>query len=119
MKKLPHIGIFWIYKSQIYLKSIQIDNIKPIDGFIDSDFAHYLVWDKISAQNSDFYLYEYEDIPRGRIVYDVKDRRYIVYSNEDIINSEEARNLIIEAFHLDNDRVLFQYDMHYKIEELI
>ena len=115
MKKVPHIGVFWIYKSKIYIKSTQTDNVKPIDGFIDSDFAHYEVWDEISSHNRNFYLYEYEDISRGRIVYDVKNAQYIVYSNDDIIHSEEAKNLIIKAFHLDKDKVLFQYDAHYKI----
>ena len=76
------IGIFWIYKSKIYLKSINMTEVKAIGYFVDSDFSHYQVWDKISLQNRDFYLYEYEDIPRGRVVYDVKNEKYIVYSNK-------------------------------------
>ena len=50
--------------------------IKAIDNFIGSDFAHYQVWGKISSQNKDFYLYDYEDIPRVRVVYDVKNAHY-------------------------------------------
>lgn len=110
------IGIFWIYKSQIYLKPIKVDEVKSINGFIDSDFSHYQVWDEISLQNKDFYLYEYEDIPRGRVIYDIKNSQYIVYSNNDVINSNEAKKLIVEAFHLNKNDILFQYDMHYKIE---
>ncbi|EHP30515.1 hypothetical protein SMGD1_1992 [Sulfurimonas gotlandica GD1] len=109
------VGVFWIYKQEIYLKCISIDTVKVINNFIDSDFAHYQIWDEISLQNKDFYLYEYEDIPRGRVIYDVENLRYIVYSNDNIINSSEAKKLIIEAFNLNESNVLFQYDMHYKI----
>lgn len=109
------IGIFWIYKSQIYLKTIKVDEVKSINSFMDSDFSHYQVWNEISSQNKDFYLYEYEDIPRGRVIYDIKNSQYIVYSNNDVINSNEAKKLIVEAFHLNKNDILFQYDMHYKI----
>jgi len=68
-------------------------------------------------QQRKLYLYEYEDIPRGRVVYSMDNAEYIVYSNEEIINSKEARNLIIGAFNLNREQVLFQYDAHYKILE--
>lgn len=110
------IGVFWIYKSKVYLKSVNVQDVKAIDGFIDSDFAHYHVWDEISSQNKDFYLYEYEDVPRGRIVYDVNNLQYIIYSNRDVINSDESKKAIIEAFKLEAYKVIFNYDAHYKIE---
>lgn len=113
------VGVFWIYKQQLYFKSIITDNVKSINNFIDSDFAHYEVWDEISSQNKDFYLYEYEDIPRGRVVYDAKNAEYIVYANDDIIISKEAKSLIINGFNLLNDKVLFKYDAHYKIKKAV
>lgn len=110
------IGVFWIYKSQIYLKLIKIDKVKAINGFIDSDFSHYQVWDEISLQNKDFYQYEYEDVPRGRVVFDVENTQYLIYSNNDIINSYESKEVIIKAFDLKENNILFKYDAHYKIE---
>ena len=109
------IGIFWIHKSKLYSKSIALDRVKSINGFIDSDFAHYKVWDEILSQNKDLYLYEYEEIPRGRIVFDVKQKLFIIYSNYDIINLDEAKRLIMDTFGLDNKAVSFQYDAHYKL----
>ncbi|WP_151900471.1 hypothetical protein [Sulfurimonas hydrogeniphila] len=109
------IGIFWIYNSKIYFKTVKIDAVKVINGFIDSNFSHYQVWDEISLQNKDFYLYEYEEVPRGRVVYDVDNKQYIVYSNEDIINSNESKSFIINAFDLSSANVLFEYDAHYEI----
>ena len=114
---MASIGIFWIHKSKLYSKSIALDRMKPINGFIDSDFAHYKVWDEIVSQNKDLYLYEYEEIPRrgGRIVFDMKQKLFIIYTNYDIINLDEAKRLIMDTFGLDNKAVSFQYDVHYKI----
>jgi len=110
------IGIFWIYKQNIYLKTIDIDSVEANNDFIDSDFAHYQIWDEISSQNKDFYLYEYEDIPRGRVIYDVKNANYIIYSSNDIINSDESKKIIVKAFDLNENSVIFKYDAHYEIK---
>jgi len=40
---MSSIGVFWIYKTQIYSKPIKVDDVKSINGFIDSDFSHYQV----------------------------------------------------------------------------
>lgn len=113
------IGIFWLYNNNIYLKSINIDSLKAIENFIDSNFAHYQVWDEISSQHKDFYLYEYEDIPRGRVVYDIANMQYIVYANNKTISSHESKTLIINAFILQRDKVVFLYDEHYEIKSSI
>ncbi len=109
------LEIFWIYKNKIHTKSIEINAVKSIKNFKDSDFSHYQAWNEISLQNKDFYLYEYEDIPRGRVVYDVENTQYIVYANSDIIISDEAKELIVNRFTLKKSKVLFKYDEHYKI----
>ena len=110
-----NIGVFWVYKSQIYVKSIHIDKVKPIQGFIDSDFAHYQVWSEISLQNRDFYLYEYEDIPRGRVVYNIEDNQFIIYCNKNILEDTVSKNLILERFNLLNEDTIFKEDEHYRI----
>ena len=109
------IGIFWIYKSKIYAKTISKSQIKPINAFIDSDFAHYKEWDKISLQNRELYLYEYEDIPRGRVVYDIEKNQYIIYCNEMLLKDKISKNLILKEFKLTKKNFIFKEDEHYKI----
>ena len=112
------IGVFWIYKSQIYGKTINTVVIKEVNKFIDSNFSHYQVWSEVSLKDKDFYLYEYEDIPRGRVIYDMENEQYIVYANEEIINSDIGKMLIIDMFSLQKSKVSFKYDEHYKIRKL-
>ena len=61
------------------------------------------------------HIIEYEDVPRGRVVYDIENTQYIIYSNDDIIISDEAKSLIIDKFKLIKSKTLFKYDSHYKI----
>jgi len=112
-KKL--VGVFWIFENQIFFETQKLKGIKPINGFKDSDLSHYQVWDKVKNQNSKFYLYEYEDIPRGRVVYDILNNQFIVYCNENILKEEESKKLILENFGLIDENYIFKEDEHYKI----
>ena len=111
------IGIFWIYQNKIYLKTQNLQKIKPINGFIDSDLSHYKVWDEIKSKNKDFYLYEYEEIPRGRVVYDTINHNFIIYCNKDILLNLQNKKQILETFKIKNKNYSFKEDEHYIIKK--
>jgi len=109
------IGIFWIYENKIFAKTQNLDEVKSINGFKDSDLSHYQVWDKIKNKHPKFYFFEYEDIPRGRIVYDVNKNRFIIYCNENILQDKISKKIILKKFDLINGQAIFKADSHYKI----
>jgi len=112
---MNRIGIFWIYEKQIFCEFQQLQTLKPINGFIDSDLAHYQIWEKVKTQHPKFYLYEYEEIPRGRVVYDLSADQFIVYCNEDLLKDGTSKKLIMKAFGLSGEKTVFKEDGHYKI----
>ena len=109
------VGIFWIYQDNIYAKLQDISLVKPIKGFIDSDLAHYKVWEEIKSQHPKLYLYEYEDIPRGRVVYDVVHDKFLVYCYKKIVKNKFHRSLIVDRFALEDKVISFHEDEHYHI----
>jgi len=109
------IGVFWIFGNQIFFETQKLEGIKSINGFKDSDLSHYQVWDKVKNQNSKFYLYEYEDIPRGRVVYDIEENQFIIYCNNNILKEEVLQKTILEKFQLLNENSIFKEDEHYRI----
>jgi len=109
------IGLFWIYDNQIFPVFQDLNDITEIDGFKDSDLSHYQIWDFIKTQHKKFYLYEYENIPRGRVVYDIKNDIFIIYCNMTILQDDNSKELIISAFILSNKKYIFKEDEHYKI----
>jgi len=62
-----------------------------------------------------FYLYEYEDIPRGRVVYNIKENQFIIYCNENTLQDEISKKLILEKFRILNENIIFKEDEHYRI----
>ena len=110
-----NIGVFWIFEKRVFFETQKLEDIKSINGFKDSDLYHYQVWNKVKNQHSKFYLYEYENIPRGRVVYDIKENLFIIYCNENILQKEISKKLILEKFQLLNENSIFKEDEHYRI----
>jgi len=112
------LGIFWIYDNQIFYKTQSLKEIKSINGFKDSDLSHYSVWDEVKNQHPKFYLYEYEDIPRGRVVFDVKNLKFIIYCNKYLLNDKNAIKFISKVFSLEDMNIDIVEDEHYYIRGL-
>ena len=110
-----NIGVFWIFENKVFSETQKLEDIKSINGFKDSDLSHYQVWDKIKTQHPKFYLYEYEDIPRGRVVYNIEENQFIIYCNENTLQEEISKKLILEKFQLLNINSIFKADEHYSI----
>ena len=110
------VGIFWIYQEQIFAKTVRVETIAPIAGYADSDFSHYTVWGEIVRRHPEVYLYEYEEVPRGRVVFNHNKAQYIVYAHHSLIKDKKKRTLITETFKLQEKTVLFKPDEHYTIK---
>jgi len=116
MSENKNIGIFWIYENDIFFETQSLKDINPINGFKDSDLSHYQAWDKIKNIHSKLYLHEYEDVPRGRIVFNIDELKFIVYCNKNILSSNQSKQLILKAFKLKKySGVDFIEDEHYEI----
>ena len=109
------IGVFWIFDNKVFLETQKLEDIKSINGFKDSDLSHYQAWDKVKTQHPKFYLYEYEDIPRGRIVYDIEKNEFIIYCNKNTLQEDISKKLISEKFKILNENMIFKEDEHYRI----
>jgi hypothetical protein len=59
------------------------------------------------------WLYEYEDWPRGRIVFDRSRDLYIIYADRKILTPEMIARIETQ-FHLPEDRTEIQSDLHYQ-----
>jgi hypothetical protein len=109
------IGVFWIFENKIFLETQKLEDIKSMNGFKDSDLSHYKVWDKVKNQHPKFYLYEYEDIPRGRVVYNIEENQFIIYCNKNTLKEEISKRLILDKFQLLSENSIFKEDEHYRI----
>jgi len=109
------IGIFWIYNNNIFSKKIELNKGIEYGNFLTDDFSHYEVWEEIKNTNKQLFYFEYEEIPRGRVVYDLINENFVIYANSNILRDKELISLIFKDFKLNNEKVTLKNDYHYEI----
>jgi hypothetical protein len=93
--------------------------VDSVNGFSDLPTSHYEYWDRVQAEIPELKIYEYEDIPRGRVVLKSENSQYIVYSSKVLVKDKTFRNRIIKAFCLPMNHTTFVSDLHYENPDTI
>ena len=75
--------------------------------------SHYEFWDTVKEKDPSKRRFEYEDIPRGRIVMDIK-KKFIVYGSGKLIEDNQFKKAIIGEFSLPKEQTVFKQDFHEK-----
>ncbi|EWH10114.1 hypothetical protein DS2_09217 [Catenovulum agarivorans DS-2] len=110
------IGIFWLYKQQIIGRAIDINQgIEGYKNIIDSPDTHIDLWEHsgyLREQYPEIIHYEYQQLPRGRVLYHQKNQFPIVYMDKQLHN-EPTQRLIRDFFALGERPVSWNRDEHY------
>ena len=90
MDKKYTVGIFWCI-DQLFISKLQLkepDGLSLKIGKVDSDYSHFYMWDTFSAA---FPYADFATFPRGRVIYDLNCKKYIIYSDICIPDKEIKR----------------------------
>ena len=116
MKKTKgKIGIFWVYHGAVLARPIEIVEGESQGDFIDSPDSHVHVWgdpDGFSRDYPELAERNYEDIPRGRVLYQPFEERFVIYLDTCLMNKTDKAELV-EAFKLTKEDYVFRSDPHY------
>jgi hypothetical protein len=75
------IGIFWYDQDRVIGIAHHFDqNDADSLGLIDSDYNHVQYWEKLRVENSHLQYIEYEEIPRGRVIFNTKKAQPMIQS---------------------------------------
>lgn len=113
----PEVGIFWIDDSDgtMFADSVSLEDAEQAGDFCDYGGSHYVVWGKAIRANPKWKGLEYEQIPRGRVVYkkDPKKPEFIVYMAK---RSVKFKSKVIRRFKLPTEHIRFDFsDEHYQM----
>ena len=108
------IGIYWYFESQLIVYAEDASSVKPVEGFSDVEMSHYEFWDTVKKKDPSKRNFEYEDIPRGRIVMDTKKEKFIVYGSSKLIEDNQFKTTVIAEFSLPKEQTVFKQDFHYE-----
>jgi hypothetical protein len=125
----PRIGIFWMIATktglQLLTASCAVSKAEPYGDCLTFGPGQYQVWQSWrrtrnlpAAARPIVRTYEYEDWPRGRIVFDCAKDRFMLYADRKLI-AAEIINRICDCFHLPKERTSIETDSHYRSTEAI
>ena len=110
------VGIFWIYRNKIIGKTYTLSEAEKYGDFLSPILGHYEYWEEIQKQVPELYYEEYENIPRGRVVFDRIKNKFVLLSSKKIIRSKSAVTAIKAFFSIpDNTKLIKKSDFHYEI----
>ncbi|MDO9167481.1 MAG: hypothetical protein Q7U18_00065 [Methylobacter sp.] len=113
---MAKIGVFWVHNGTVIGKAESLEaGIEGVPGIIDSNENHIDVW-KINRKWIREFPHlagvEYQEIPRGRVLFLKKENRPLVYLDKSLMPSEN-RLLISEFFEFEQGTALWRSDPHY------
>lgn len=122
------VGIFWgIPKPDgswtILIDATSLAEAEPYGDFLTHPRGHYEVWSRWQKRRAvplsgpsiseAIAHHEYEDFPRGRIVYNIKTRQFILYADRRL-QQEHAISSITGKFGLAPGTFVVRSDAHYR-----
>ncbi len=116
----PFVGIFWmdLQKSKVYSEKTLLGDAEDYGNFKVHRKSHYDAWGNTVLLNPKWKGMEYEDIPRGRVVFkrNLKKSRFLVYLCPSSKKSSRIKAEIIREFKLPKGFFAFRYDdEHYDL----
>lgn len=120
------IGIYWVHDGRVVGLSCPLDQAEAgIPGLLDSPFTHVDAWPQVRAEAGLPPHLEYDDLPRGRVLYASEAQASIVYGDGKLIGASRAvvlaepirriRDAIMTFFDVAADKVVWRHDDHYTV----
>ena len=110
------VGIFWYYRSTVIGEANELSDALDGGDFIDSPLTHNRYWEVIQRQTPKLKFSEYIGVPRGRVLYDKKEGRPLVYMDKVLFKLTIQRK-ICAFFDLPEALTDFERDAHYTTDE--
>jgi hypothetical protein len=123
----PRVGIFWLIaesgREVLITDSVPLSQGEPYGNCITHPRGHYEMWERWRRAGAFWLAHnglptaicqtEYEEHPRGRIVYERSADLFVIYADRRL-QSARTINRIVEAFRLPAERFAVRSDDHYR-----
>jgi hypothetical protein len=127
-REMPHVGIFWVVQTtdgeaRLLAADCALDQAEPYGDCLTYGPGHYETWAQWRrdrtvepALRALVRSYEYEDWPRGRIVFDRSRNLFIIYADRMLMTTATIARIETQ-FHMPAERTEVQSDFHYQSTE--
>ena len=111
---VPEVGIFWVFNGKLIYDGLpwtQAEGYADFRNYAASHEEHWTVLQRHDIVPRDV---EYDEPPRGRIVYRSKERKFYLYADRCILKSKATTDRIISEAKLPRENTVVGSDSHYR-----
>lgn len=116
MSLMADVGVFWVHNGRILGKARPLEEAQEnVPGILDSLDSHADVWEgdgSFLASYPELHGMEYQNVPRGRVLYSRIQERPVVYMDRTLFTAESKRR-IATYFGFYASQAMWRTDPHY------
>ena len=109
----PRVGIFWLFDGKLIIDTTPVSMAEPYGTALTHPSSHIDHWERLQRTGAVPAEVEYEESPRGRVVYDGREQRFHLMADKCILGRRDVVAGIVEVMHLPEDTKLSK-DSHYR-----
>jgi len=111
----PEVGIFFVYNGKPLIDGTSVSEAEPYGSFKGHATGHPAFWRSLQRNGFVPQDVEYDEVPRGRIGYDTKERKFYVFADACIKKDERMMDRIERDMNLPSaDTAPPKLDSHYR-----
>ena len=113
-QKLPvgKVGIFWVHRGELLAAPFALEAGEDYGDAINGPTDHVKFWPEFQTIHRELRELEYQDVPRGRVLYMKPDRQFLVYMDK-TLHTAKVKSAIRKTFGLAASNTRFLLDAHY------
>lgn len=113
MNPEPKVGIFWLVNGRLIFDASPVSGAETYGDCLGHAKSHLEYWTELQRARIIPADTEYEDLPRGRIVFNARAGQFILYADKCIREKSTVVHKILRIFSLPYDTVMSS-DEHYR-----
>jgi hypothetical protein len=109
----PHVGIFWLVGTRLIIDTTALSAAGKYGDFKIHDGDHVTYWGEMERRGEVPRDTDYEELPRGRVVFDGREQRFTLFADACILRKKNVVRKLMSVMHLPDDTA-FSTDEHYR-----
>lgn len=111
---IPQVGIVFLYNGKIFIDATPVTEAESYAHFKIHRSDHYQYWEQLSCMRAVPIEVGYDEVPRGRAVYDTKTRKFKLFLDGCILRNKKAVSRIMAQMGLLSANTETCTDSHYR-----
>jgi hypothetical protein len=110
----PRVGIFWLFQGNIIIDSTPLSRAERYGKCLTHARGHLKHWTDLQRTGAVPAEVEYEEPPRGRVIYDSIHEGFVLYADRCILGKNAVVKQLMTALVLPAERTTTSSDQHYR-----